>query len=574
LNLVKLRILAMTTIWAAAAAWAQPGGGPPPVSLKIVPVPRALGVEKYVRDQAALVVLGKIFFWDVQVGSDGKTACASCHFHAGADHRLTNVLAGPEAGSNRTLTAQDFPFHQFSNPNDNNSPVLRSARYVAGSAGVAAGSFQAVQWGDPREIFEAASGALYRQVTGRNTPSVINAVYNFRNFWDGRARETFTGATPFGASDTRLNAWVESEGQLSAEAVSVRQASLASQAVGPALDTKEMSFAGRECVHLGRKMLSLPPLGRQKVALDDSVLADAASPSGRGLRPEYTYASLIEAAFQPNYWRSESRNINGDLQIEVNFPLFWGLALDAYQATLVANDSRLDRFAEGNFNALNDLERQGLAVFRSGNAQCSACHVGAELTSASVGAVGRQQNPNSAQDFGFFRIGVRPIEDDLGIGGTDGFGQPLLNVGRQGNARGAMKTPSLRNVELTGPYFHNGGKATLEEVVDFYARHGDFPGGVDGRVNRIQLNQQQRTALVAFLKALTDERVRYRRAPFDHPSLCIADGHAADGADKWRLQEAVGRGGALVPLQTFEELLRNGSPAGNEEEVKNYCQMD
>ncbi len=43
----------------------------------------------------SLIVLGKALFWDVQVGSDGRTACATCHFHAGADHRVTNQIAGP-----------------------------------------------------------------------------------------------------------------------------------------------------------------------------------------------------------------------------------------------------------------------------------------------------------------------------------------------------------------------------------------------------------------------------------------------------------------------------------------------
>jgi cytochrome c peroxidase len=67
-------------------------------------------LDSYVQDQTALVVLGKALFWDMQAGSDGRTACASCHFHAGADHRVQNQLSGPDAVMNQVLTTPDFRF--------------------------------------------------------------------------------------------------------------------------------------------------------------------------------------------------------------------------------------------------------------------------------------------------------------------------------------------------------------------------------------------------------------------------------------------------------------------------------
>ena len=109
--------------------------------------------------------------------------------------------------------------------------------------------------------------------------------------------------------------------------------------------------------------------------------------------------------------------------------------------------------------------------------------------------------------------------------------------------------------------------------MDFYSRGGDFPQGNVGRgIRRLNLNANDRAALVAFLKALTDDRVRFERAPFDHPELCIPHGavEALPGglktqltdarfplsaADKWAGIPAVGRQGNTVPLQTFEELL-------------------
>jgi cytochrome c peroxidase len=96
---------------------------------------------------------------------------------------------------------------------------------------------------------------------------------------------------------------------------------------------------------------------------------------------------------------------------------------------------------------------------------------------------------------------------------------------------GAFKAPQLREVELTGPYFHNGGKLTLRQVVDFYVRSGDFP--ITNAAHRdfqlvnmnlevqSNLNEDEKVALVDFLLELTDDRVRFERAPFDRPEMIV-----------------------------------------------------
>ena len=93
---------------------------------------------------------------------------------------------------------------------------------------------------------------------------------------------------------------------------------------------------------------------------------------------------------------------------------------------------------------------------------------------------------------------------------------------------GSFKTSGLRNVELTGPYFHNGGHLTLEQVVDFYNRGGDFAlenlGDLSPNINPLDLDDTQKGDLVAFLKTLTDERVRCELAPFDHPEIQLPEG--------------------------------------------------
>src|SRR5947209_750160 len=80
-------------------------------SLKGGRPPSPPNLDRYVRDSSMLLVLGKALFWDMQVGSDGRTACATCHFHAGADHRAQNQLSNPGGTleSNHQLLWDDFP---------------------------------------------------------------------------------------------------------------------------------------------------------------------------------------------------------------------------------------------------------------------------------------------------------------------------------------------------------------------------------------------------------------------------------------------------------------------------------
>lgn len=164
---------------------------------------------------------------------------------------------------------------------------------------------------------------------------------------------------------------------------------------------------------------------------------------------------------------------------------------------------------------------------------------------------------SAVYDAGIYNIAVRPTNEDLGIGGIVPIGFPLSesrllsifgpmvyetvigvppnltkSAGERVAANGASKTPGLRNVELTAPYSHNGGQRTLNEVVDFYNRGGDFARqniiDLDADITPLGLTNKEKDARVAFLKALTDERDRYRRAPFDHPQLFVPNGHTGD----------------------------------------------
>lgn len=523
-------------------------------SLKGVTIQEPAGLEDYVRDRKALVALGKILFWDVQTGSDGMTACATCHFHAGADHRPQNQISDSSAAFrvNLDLSTVAFPLRALSDPGNKNSSALRDSSMRIGSMGTFRRIFEGIVPGQAAELGrdeldkpEFVHGGLQvRRVTSRNTPSVLNTVYYSRGFWDGRAARSFNGFTVSGLSSEAPGVFVSVDGALERQPVNLDPANLASQGVGPILDHLEMSYAGRTWTHLSRKLLSLAPLGLQRVSPTDSVLGDMARADGPGLVEEITYLGLIQKAFQPKLWDS-SQTVDEATQVEHNFPLFWGLAMHAYQATLNSDDSPFDRFNEGDSAALTSQQQEGLRLFQT-TGNCDECHNGAEFSAAAM-------NPNRGnRAHAFDRTGVRPAAEDAGTG------------------NGSFKSISLRNIEFTGPYFHNGGQATLEQVLDFYRRAGDF-SPVANDLRPFSISNAQRDSMVAFLKALSDDRVRYERAPFDHPELCVPVGHVetepgvlapgesaafpTSAAEKYRLIPAVGAGGNTVPLRTFEEML-------------------
>jgi cytochrome c peroxidase len=161
------------------------------------------------------------------------------------------------------------------------------------------------------------------------------------------------------------------------------------------------------------------------------------------------------------------------------------------------------------------------------------------------------------------------LNESLNMGDTTLMGT-WPNVNRV-SRNGSFKAPQLRNVELTGPYFHNGGKLTLRQVVDFYTRGGDFPitnaahrdfnmvnMGIEVQSN---LSEEERVALVDFLLELTDERNRFDKAPFDHPQVIVpVDGLAPDNTTgraallanpMFMNVVAVGAAGQATPERTF-----------------------
>jgi cytochrome c peroxidase len=594
-------------------------------------------LDKYIASRERAIALGKALFWEMQVGSDGRTACATCHWHAGADLRLKNSVHpgapgsnfGPQypqsaalftaavgkfRGANKTLKADDFPFHKVLQPlapadrqgqPSKGNPVLRDTREIAGSQGVLTEDFIALLRGKSADLGRpvlnpvfSMHGVNVRQVTGRNSPTTINAVYFDRLFWDGRASRYFNGVNPFGDLDPDASVYcADAGGSMKKVSIRIDNAALASQATGPVISPVEMSWDGRRFSELARKLLPLRPLALQKVAPDDSVLGCFCDASGHGLCSKKTsYSQLIREAFKPEWWSGRRLTPEGFTHMEANFSLYWGLAIMMYESTLVSDQAPYDRWAAGDRAALSPLAKEGLKIFMN-EGRCINCHSGPEFAGATVselrgvlsndGVVEKMQMSAgiAVYDGGFYNIGVRPTFEDIGVGAAHPLFGPLSysrqeQLGRNPEPKvvvsrdqrlavnGAFKTPTLRNISLTGPYMHNGGMKSLREVVEFYVRGGDFPDqnrqdlapdirpieGMYGREFKVD-------ALVEFLEHLTDERVRKQKAPFDHPQLVIPNGHAEEcyeeALDQLIVIPANGREGG-EGLWKFEQTLERG----------------
>jgi len=193
----------------------------------------------------------------------------------------------------------------------------------------------------------------------------------------------------------------------------------------------------------------------------------------------------------------------------INQPVTWGnitRAIGAFQRTLISGNSRYDQFLQGKAS-LTASEQRGLTLFNGEKAECFHCHSGFNFNDQVVHA------STQVLDTPFHNTGL------YNIGGTGNFpegNQGLYEITANPADRGKFRAPSLRNVEVTGPYMHDGSMVTLEEILDFYAAGGrnitSGPYAGDGRTNpnknpliaRINLTAEEKADLVAFLKTLTD----------------------------------------------------------------------
>jgi cytochrome c peroxidase len=279
-------------------------------------------------------------------------------------------------------------------------------------------------------------------------------------------------------------------------------AALESQVLGPPVSSAEMANANRTWNDVAVRVAQSTPL-----ALSPSIPAALSNwIDGR------SYPELFEEAF-------------GSADVT---PARIAMAIATFERTVYSDRTPFDQ-SVAQITPLGAAETRGRGLFNQ--VACNVCHAG-----------------NLFSDNAFHNIGVRPQLEDTG----------RFQVTGNTNNIGEFRTPSLRNVALRAPYFHNGRFATIEEVVEFYNRGGDFdaPNINHNLIRPLNLSAQQKADLAAFLRALTDPRAAAATAPFDRPMLY---------SESARVPHVFGNGttgsGGNVPQVTAIEPPIVGNPA-------------
>lgn len=158
-------------------------------------------------------------------------------------------------------------------------------------------------------------------------------------------------------------------------------------------------------------------------------------------------------------------------------------AIAAYERTVISTNSAFDKYVLGDSNAMDESAIRGMALFK-GKARCILCHNGPNFTD------------NRFHNLGVPQVG--PLKEDLG----------RYYVTQAVKDRGAFKTPTLRSITETAPYMHDGAFKTLEEVVEFLNNGGGANSNLSPMVKPLNLSAEEKTDLIAFLKALAGEAIK------------------------------------------------------------------
>ena len=227
--------------------------------------------------------------------------------------------------------------------------------------------------------------------------------------------------------------------------------SLANAAYGASLTWLDAGHAKLEDQMLvplfGEKPLEMGLLGRKEEAV-------------ARLKADPLYPKLFAAAFP------------GDAE-PVSLPNARN-AIATFERTIISGDSKYDRLVwRDERGALSEPARRGMALFFSDRLSCSKCHAGFTFSGPAAWEGGPQ---------------IEPTFHDNGLGGR-------------------FRAPTLRNIAVTAPYMHDGRFATLEDVVDHYAKGGTASPGRSPLVRGFTITDAEKRDLVEFLRSLTDEEL-------------------------------------------------------------------
>jgi cytochrome c peroxidase len=153
-------------------------------------------------------------------------------------------------------------------------------------------------------------------------------------------------------------------------------------------------------------------------------------------------------------------------------------ALASFVRSLVSGESAFDRFRRGESDALSEAALRGKAIFEGERGECFHCHVGFNFTNN-----------------GFRNNGILADDPDRG----------RAELTNKASDTGKFKVPTLRNVEVSAPYMHDGSLATLEEVIEHYDQGGRGHENTDPTIQPLELDDEEKADLLEFLLSLTDE---------------------------------------------------------------------
>lgn len=181
-------------------------------------------------------------------------------------------------------------------------------------------------------------------------------------------------------------------------------------------------------------------------------------------------------------------------------------ALASFQRTIVSGDSPYDRYLRGDVSAITESQRRGGALFFSEKVECYHCHGGFAFSDSAV-------SEGSFFELSFHNTGLYDVD---GKGAYPEPNRGLIDVTGKPEHMGRFRAPTLRNIAVTAPYFHDGSAKTLSEVLDHYAAGGrtitSGPFAGNGSKSPLKsdlligftLTAQERQDLLAFLESLTD----------------------------------------------------------------------
>ena len=282
-----------------------------------------------------------------------------------------------------------------------------------------------------------------------------------------------------------------------------------------------MAFAGKEPIAVGieRGTRNAPSLFNVAFAssyfwdgrvhtLEEQAKQPLLNQAEMGMMSE---ALLVQRISSIKYYQHLFRKVFREPDISLDMV---ASAIAEYERTLVSADSPFDRFIAGNANAMTNAQKRGWELFKS-KARCIQCHlytrrapfftdfnfhntgVGIEAKSFEAVMKSALSLVENDQTFDIGGLAHQPQFSELG----------RFLVTRKLQDMAAFKTPTMRNIELTGPYMHDGSLPTLLDVVRFYNRGGVSNRMLDQKVKPLELSEKEMNDLVDFLRALTSDDV-------------------------------------------------------------------